>query len=348
MTDDNGKFLAAIKYYLTDYLPLQKGASPHTIKSYTETLNQYFDQLQLYHDKNFSELTLEMINKPSVTNYLNWIEDTVCNSVSTRNQRLASIKSFVSHISVKDILLKTQFQEIRDIPSKTDRLGKPLLKFVEDKVIIDILSQPDSKTSKGLRDKFLMSLLYDSATRIQELLNLKIYNLFLNSPEPYIQVLGKGSKPRLVPIMPNTVKLNTKYLELFHENSSSDHFLFYVNYKKMQMQMTQACATKIIAKYYNQIKNNHIGIPDKFTPHMFRHSRAMSLYKSGMPLPLISEWLGHGSLEVTLIYANADIKMKSDAIDKATNQFNPLKQKLPTIPVLNNNDMILKKFVGLK
>jgi integrase len=68
-------------------------------------------------------------------------------------------------------------------------------------------------------------------------------------------------------------------------------------------------------------------VPERVTPHMFRHSRALHLYRKGVPLPLISEWLGHANIETTLIYAYADTEMKREAIEKATSKNHPIRNK---------------------
>jgi integrase len=88
-------------------------------------------------------------------------------------------------------------------------------------------------------------------------------------------------------------------------------------------------------------------VPENVTPHMFRHSRALHLYRAGVPLPLISEWLGHSNIETTLIYAYADTEMKRAAIEKATAQNHPIRnQELFDLSKLDKDT--LKKLYGLK
>lgn len=73
---------------------------------------------------------------------------------------------------------------------------------------------------------------------------------------------------------------------------------------------------KFIKKYGSSARQENKDVPERVYPHMFRHSRAMHLYRSGMPLALLSEWLGHASIETTWIYAYADTRMKRIAIEK--------------------------------
>ena len=92
---------------------------------------------------------------------------------------------------------------------------------------------------------------------------------------------------------------------------------------------------------------NKSPVPEKVTPHMFRHSRALSLYRKGVPLPLIAEWLGHSNLETTLIYAYADTEMKRAAIEKAIGQNHPLRSTETFIEEHLLDDDMIKKLYGL-
>ena len=83
--------------------------------------------------------------------------------------------------------------------------------------------------------------------------------------------------------------------------------------------MSQDNVSKFIKKFGVQAKGKCSDVPEHLYVHMFRHSRAMHLYRSGIPMPLLSEWLGHAQMETTIkYYANADIRMKQEAIEKAT------------------------------
>lgn len=104
---------------------------------------------------------------------------------------------------------------------------------------------------------------------------------------------------------------------------------------------------KLVKKYGKQAREKNREVPERLYPHMFRHSRSMHLYRNGMPLPLLAEWLGHSQMETTITYyANADTRMKKDAIKKATTALNPLFQNNPDINWENDDEMI-KKLYGL-
>jgi len=125
-------------------------------------------------------------------------------------------------------------------------------------------------------------------------------DMVMNSKAPYVYIHGKGNKVRTVPVMLKTLEHYKSYIKRFQVDA------------------------RFINKYTDAARQKHPEIPKHITPHMFRHSRAVSLYRNGMPLPLISEWLGHSDLETTRIYAYADVEMKRRAINKAMKDSHPL------------------------
>jgi site-specific recombinase XerD len=346
MNSESITFFKKVKYFLTDYLIKQRGASQNTIKSYKDTLNQFLKFIQETQHIELSDITFDFMTKETVLAYLNWLEEVSGNTVSTRNQRLACIHSFIDQASGNDLVLKSKLIEIKEIYTKKNVMISTSIKFFGDTVLKTILEQPDQTSNKGIRDLFLMSIMYDTAARIQEILDLKTDSIHLDSSLPYVTIKGKGCKIRIVPLMPNTIDLFEKYKSIFHESSPPNSPLFYVMHNSLMIPMSQDCVAKFIDKYRKAAKRFCSDVPDKITPHMFRHSRAMSLYRGGMPLPLLSEWLGHSNLQTSLIYANADTKMKHDAIEKATTELSPLKNKLQ-IKLDTNDEKILKKLYGL-
>ena len=117
-------------------------------------------------------------------------------------------------------------------------------------------------------------------------------------------------------------------------------------YRSITEPMSQDCVAKFIEKYRVNAKKVCVEVPDSITPHIFRHARAMGLYRGGMPLPILAEWLGHNKMETTLIYyANADTKMKQEAIDRATSVLNPLRKKLPAFTD-TGDEKITKDYMG--
>lgn len=191
-----------------------------------------------------------------------------------------------------------------------------------------------------------MILLYDTGARNQEILNVKVKDFF-DSKTPCVHLIGKGNKKRIVPVMAKTVEHFRNYIALYHQEFHTDRYLFYTIRHGIQKQMSDDNVARFMKKYGNMAKESCSEVPDNLHPHMFRNSRAIHLYPAGMPLALVSEWLGHAQLETTQIYAYADTEMKREAIQKATGPLNPLMSNEQT-PCWKGDEQLIRKLYGLK
>ena len=180
-----------------------------------------------------------------------------------------------------------------------------------------LLSQPDASTTEGFRDAILLSVLYDTGSRVQELINIRVKDVRLSSPG-VIRLHGKGRKSRQVPLMGKTSEILSLYLEMkkYHPGiSKGDNYLF-ENQKKQQL--SRWGISYILNKYVEKAKCD-VGFNVDFsvTPHVLRHSKAMHLLQSGVNLIYIRDFLGHVDCSTTEVYARADSEMKRKAIEKA-------------------------------
>ena len=345
MKDESLIFFRMIRDFLNIYLLKQKASSKNTIKSYKAALNLLVDYTKNKLEITISDISFSIITREHLETFLEWIEDSRGCSVSTRNQRLACIKSFYKYASGRDITIIAYRQELSMIPIKKET-KKYELKYFNEEVLKVIFRQANLKKKKGIRNLFFMILMYDTAARNQEMLDLRLIDIHASEKNPYVILTGKGNKTRLVPIMKKTVDHFENYKKIFHQCSTNDSFLFYTFRNGDQSQMSPDNTEKFIKKYGVLARQENDDVPPNIHPHMFRHSRSMHLYRGGMPLVLLSEWLGHASLETTWIYANADTLMKREAIEKATSKINPLKMKSKIID-FNNDEEMIKKLYGL-
>ena len=312
------KLFYLIHEFLVIYLPIQRNSSPHTIKAYKTAIEQFLDFVKVTYKCKLSGVTFDMLTCDVVTSFLDNIDVTGTYSISTRNHKLKCLKAFFSYSAMIDISSVIYLQDLMKIPWK--KPNEPtVIEFMSEEAIKTLLSQPNSNEIRGLRDQFLMILLYDTGARISEVLNLKICDISITKTTT-VKLLGKGNKVRSVPIMAKTVEHLNNYLKAFHlnEGAYSNEPLFYVLRKGQKQQMSDDNVRKLLKLYGGQAKKTCPNVPDNVHPHLFRHSRAMHLYQHGMDLTLVSQWLGHSTLETTLIYAHADTEMKRKAIEKAT------------------------------
>ena len=334
--------------YFKVYLPKRRECSPHTIRSYQNTIESLLDFVKVKKDIRLSEITFEMIDHNMLSAYLDHL-GAECNcSVSTQNLRLSHIRAFYTYAAKMKPSVVIHLAEIRKVPKKKI-VDQDIVEYMSENAILTILEQPDATTKKGLRDQFLMLMLYDTAARIQEALNIRLRDIHLGK-SPTVTLHGKGSKVRTVPLLKKTVIHFRNYTNVFHpgEGLYSEEYLFYVPRRGQKNRMSENNARKLIAAYGTAAQTVCPEIPDCVHPHLFRHSRAMHLYQRGMDLILISQWLGHAQPDTTLIYAHADTEQKRKAIEASTSPSSPLKKALNSQRFTVDDEDTLKKLYGLR
>ena len=328
------------------YLTKMTNRSSNTVYAYRESLEALLDFVKSEKGISLSQVTFEMVDRHMLTKFLDSLEDRGC-SIETRNHRLNRIRAFYKYAAKMEPTAVIHQNEILKVPLKSSKKST-IVEYMSEDAVKTILALPDTSTIKGLRDQFLMILLYDTGARIQELIGIRICDIRLGKA-PTVTLHGKGGKTRVVPLMKSTVEHFKRYQEAFHSNANaySDEFLFYVVRHNQRNKMYHDTARKLIQGYGDDAKKICPDVPDNVHPHLWRHTRAMHLYQNGVDLTLISQWLGHARYETTLIYAKADTEHKRRAIENA-NKHSPLVNKLNSNRYKVNNDEMIKKLYGLK
>lgn len=341
------KLFQSVKEYLTIYLPKQKNASSLTVKTYRESLNQFITYLAIEKKAAIYSVTFDDITQGSITAYLSYISDKKQCTTSTLNLRLSAIRAFLRYAGNKDAVINAVYLAARNVPFRKDKKELTVLHFSEN-ALEAMLKQPDPKKKNQHRDLFFMILLYDTGARNGEMLDLTPVDIVTKGTSPYVVINGKGQKIRTVPIMEKTAAHFHSYIKRMGLKADDDSTpLFYTLIHGVKCRMSDDNVARFIDKYAALARNECDEVPYNVTPHMWRHSRAIHLYRKGVPLPLISEWLGHSNLETTLIYAYADTEMKRTAIEKATADNHPLRKQLVQNPNGEDDDSI-RQFYGLK
>ncbi len=301
--------------YLTDfftvYLSKQKNVSLNTIYSYRDTFKLLINYCQESKKIPAEKITLDLLSSEWVRDFLEWLEiDRKC-SIATRNQRLAALHSFFRYIQAEEPEGIFHFQKIIAIPMK--KAKKTIVGYLSPSAIKMLLAQPDKHTPKGRRDLVLMSVLYDSGARVQELIDIKVRDIILQGPAT-ITLTGKGNKIRRIPIMKNTVILLQHYLleNKLDKPWRNEEPLFVNN---QHHKLTKEGVTFIIAKYVALARKTSTLVPPKVNAHMLRHSKAMHLLQAGVNLVYIRDFLGHADIKTTEIYARVDTETKRRAIE---------------------------------
>ena len=307
-------FAEILQDFFTVYLVKERGVSGNTIRSYRDTFVHLIDFLKDVHNVNPDKISLSIITKDKILNYLDWLESNKSSSVSTRNQRYAALRSFFNYMMYIDPTHMYQWKSICSIRLK--KATHETLSYLTIEGMKCFLEQIDTHTIIGRRNLAMLSLLYNTGARVQELINLT--PLSIRQSKPYIiELFGKGSKKRLVPLDEVIIRLLEAYMKEHKLNlpGNEHHPLFY---NAWNGKLTGPGVTYIIKKYAVMARMLHPElIPERISPHVFRHTRAMHLLQAGVNLVYIRDILGHTSIQTTEVYARADSKLKREALEKA-------------------------------
>lgn len=306
-------FLWFLQHFFTRFL---KGrVSDNTLLSYRDT----FRLLLLYarEHQNIKESNFDIVNlNPEMINgYLRWMEEERNCKLSTVNVRYHHIVSFC----------RFMLNEAPDIGDNISRILNIRLKKVYPEAIPKHFTKEqitamtntiDTSSHEGLRDKAIFCTLYEGGLRVQELCNMCVCDFHLEQ-FPYLSVLGKGNKPRLVYLSKYLTLLLKNYIESLHLKDYQQTEPIFRN--QWGRKISRYGVAYILEKYYNiAAKNALLHFPGHISPHMLRHSRAVHLKAESVDLMDIRDFLGHSHISTTEIYAKTDGKTILMALNTAT------------------------------
>lgn len=300
--------------YFTAYLGAERNVSTHTIASYADTFKLFLNYFENILKKRTDKIRLDDITKENITDFLNWLENDRHIAISSRNVRLAAIHSFIRYVQTEDPEHIYEYRKILGIRNKKHKTAD--IPYLSVNQIKAVLRAPDSTTQQGFRDKVLLTVLYDTAARVDELIHLTFDDVRLDKPAT-VKLTGKGNKIRVVPIMGNTAELLKKYVSLTKRSSQYQPSQKYLFINRSHNTLTRAGISCIINKYVKKVNSEETVISIKVHPHTFRHSKAVHLLESGIELIYIRDFLGHSSVKTTEIYARVSTKNKREALEKA-------------------------------
>ena len=267
------------------YLKEEKGFSEHTVKSYKNDINKFL----IYLSK--SNMELKKVTKENIRDFLANQYDAGL-SKKTIARRLASIKSFSKFLFNTDFITKNP-----TIFLSTPKVAKKLPSFIDEKIIDELMSQPDLKTEKGLRDKAILELFYSTGMRLSELINLNIGSV--DDKSSLIKVFGKGRKERLIPFGKRAKFSIDDYLKkrALDWSATSSNIPLFVNSKNKRV--PRRTIQRRISNYIKMIATGK-----RLGPHALRHSFATHLMNRGADIRAVGDLLGHASLSSTQVYTH--------------------------------------------
>ena len=294
MAEQTKKWSEISRRYRT-YMKLEKHLSANTIESYMRDLAQFAHFILHRYDVEPKRVEREMIER-----YMEWIYSQG-REKSSQARNLSGIKSFYNFLLLSDIIESSPAEHI--LPPKAARHLPDTLSVEE---IDRIIGTIDHSTTKGLRDRAILEVLYSCGLRVSELCELKLSDLFFG--EGYIRVTGKGDKQRLVPISGIARDRIQLYLEQRHTDHRSEESVFLNN---RGTKLTRVMIFTIIKQ-----ATKLAGIDKKISPHTLRHSFATHLLEGGADIRQVQELLGHENILTTEIYTHLDTTHLRETVQK--------------------------------
>lgn len=310
-----------VYYYLHDYffehLGTRKRASKKTIKAYKQSINEFRCYLKDYKKKSFLALELSDFSRDNVYDYLVYLRDTKKQKSSTLNLRLASLKSFIRYCGDEDPEVTSLYIALSKIHKFKDPERDGRVEYLTQEQLKLLFGIPDTSTKLGRRDQFIMIMLYETGARIEEFLSIKLSDFLRQDNCVQLRLHGKGDKTRFIPLLDDVILHLDHYLEEFHPDSTGSDYLMYTVHQGKHTQMTEGTVNHLLKKYASIAAEKDPLFPLDLHCHTMRHSIAMAMYKQGVPLTYIKDFLGHASLNSVSIYAHADNETITKAIESA-------------------------------
>jgi len=296
--------------FFVDYLRQQKGLCQSSVRSYRDTLRLFLPFVANDAHRPFSRLQLEDLSLDNVLGFLRYMEQDRHNSVATRNQRLAALRTFFEYLGRRSPEAVRLCEQIAAIPTK--RTPLPDTRFIGRDEVQALFARLPNRGRLALRDRVLLLFLYNTGARVQEVADLRVAHLNLERP-PSVRLFGKGGKWRSCPLWKETAEQLA--LLVGRRSSAPDAAVFISGSGRP---LTRFGIYKRVRRLTADVQTTGNGDRQRVSPHVWRHTAAVHLLESGVEPNVIRGWLGHVSLNTTDRYAEITMRMKTEAMSLCT------------------------------
>lgn len=331
--------------FMRIYLPCIRNRDEDTVASYRYSINLFVAYLETENGITVMTMQSSDFDQKNTVGFMSWLKSARNNVATTINHRLSDLRGFCRYLYKKNVITLDEYEAIREIND------------VDDDRIIDfawlstydvclILKSVDENRDAA-RDHFLLSLLYESGARINEVLSLRLLDIKETSNgEADVHFYGKGKKHRITPLSKEIWDQFGRYCDKYHQDITPDSLMFYSSRNGHRNKMSRDNVSRILDGCEIKVRKDN---PDliHLHSHLFRRTRAMHLYQAGVPLPTISEWLGHSNIETTRFYAKVTEEMKREALHKLGDSDSSIFKDDVAFKYANDEDAI-KRLCGLK
>jgi len=294
--------------YLHQRLPTELGASRHTCETYTHALRLWFEYAAVRHGVAPSALELEQLDAATVAGFCEHLEQVRGNGARTRNARLAAIRSFMRFVEYRGPAALEQSRQIHAIPSK--RTDTKLIGHLDRAQVEALLDAPVLETRDGIRDRAMMHLCLAAGLRVSELVQLPLAALTLHA-EPAVHVVGKGRRERALPLWKGAARDLRAWCDVRGEHAAPECFL-----NARDGPMSRSGFEYVLRKHVRHATGRCPSFAGKrVSPHVLRHTCAMSVLEATGDIRKVSLWLGHAGIATTQIYLRADPNEKLGIVE---------------------------------
>jgi integrase/recombinase XerD len=299
-----------LEAWFTDRLIGQRHASPNTVAAYRDTWRLLLGFAQSRTGKQPSRLDIADLDAQLVGDFLDHLEQERHNSARTRNARLAAVHSFFRYASLRHPEHALLVARVLEIPTK--RCEHKDVRYLDQDEADALVDAPDVSTWTGRRDQAILATAVQTGLRASELTGLRLGDVEL-ATGAHVHCTGKGRKERCTPLAKQTVALLRSWME--ERGGSADDPLFPTRRGTPLSRSALGC---LVAKHTATAAQHCPSIRSKGpTPHVLRHTCAMSLLQSGCDSAVIALWLGHENVATTArIYLHGDLSIKERALER--------------------------------
>jgi integrase/recombinase XerD len=296
-----------LQSFFTDHLRHQRHASDHTVAAYRDSWKLLLGFAQQTTGKSPSQIQFADLDAPLIGAFLDHLEHQRGNTARTRNARLASIHSLFRYAALRHPEDAAVIARVLAVPPK--RFSHNVITYLTREEIAALLAAPNQTSWTGRRDYAMLALAAQTGLRVSELTGLRVADLHLGAG-PHVSCHGKGRKQRITPLTPATAGVLHAWLA--ERAASSSEPLFPT---RRGTALTRDAVERRLAVYASAAAARCASLAGKkVTPHVLRHSAAMSLLAAGVDTTVIALWLGHENVATTQIYIHADLALKEQAI----------------------------------
>ena len=297
-----------ISAFLQQRLPIERRASVNTCDSYAYAFKLLFEYASARLKVQPCELALEQLDAPLMLDFLKHLECTRGNSQNSRNTRLAAIKSFMHFMAYRVPSALEQIRCIIAIPTK--KTDTRLVRHLNIEELQALLNAPEPTERDGIRDRAMLHLCFAAALRVSELVGLQLGDVTLQ-PQASVLIHGKGRRERCLPLWKETAVALRAWLALRGTMPAPELFL-----NARGEAMTRSGFEYILRKHVKTATTRCPALSNKrISPHVLRHTSALTCLQATKDLRKVSLWLGHAHMQTTEIYTRVDPSVKLEVLE---------------------------------